>query len=290
MGFDAFVKLMRAPDCAMSFFAVLLGYWITTQGFAFPFPEFLFAVSLAFAAFFVCAGGQAINDYYDAEIDAKEKPYRPIPKGEVTKAQAKNFAIALFALGAVFSLSLFAHSTTSGAVALVLAVLSSFLLAGYSKYLKEKKYVGNAVVSLSIALAFVFGGVVRLEELGAAALGGPLFLSVAPFFANMAREVTKDIEDLKKDQGAKVTFPMKFGLDAAKKMVVVYTFASILFGIFYGQIFFNVLYVPFLLIGSFFFMSAALLNFNNFYTEAARYQKVAMVIILFGYLLGLLPI
>ncbi|MEM6507736.1 MAG: UbiA family prenyltransferase [Planctomycetota bacterium] len=46
-------------------------------------------------------GGMVLNDYWDREIDAKERPGRPIPSGRVSPAQARNFAIGMIVAAAL---------------------------------------------------------------------------------------------------------------------------------------------------------------------------------------------
>ena len=50
-------------------------------------------VGLAMTAFYV--GGMYLNDYFDRAIDARERPDRPIPAGEIS---ANTVAIAAFAM------------------------------------------------------------------------------------------------------------------------------------------------------------------------------------------------
>jgi len=80
------------------------------------------------------------------------------------------------------------------AAALAIAVINSLLLISYSFYLKERMLIGNASISYLVGSGFLFGG---------AALGN-LMLPVVMFFlsafANMAREIAKDLEDIKGDR------------------------------------------------------------------------------------------
>lgn len=46
------------------------------------------------------AAGAALNDYFDRQIDAQERPHRPIPSGRVRAETVRNVGLALLALGA----------------------------------------------------------------------------------------------------------------------------------------------------------------------------------------------
>ena len=59
-----------------------------------------FAVMLAaFSLFYV--GGMFLNDAFDAEIDARERPARPIPAGEIGRGAVFAYGFALMAVGVV---------------------------------------------------------------------------------------------------------------------------------------------------------------------------------------------
>ncbi|HEY3494920.1 MAG TPA: UbiA family prenyltransferase [Polyangiaceae bacterium] len=59
-------------------------------------PALVFA-GLAGTAFYV--GGMFLNDAFDAEIDARERPERPIPRGEATREQVQAIGGGLLAAG-----------------------------------------------------------------------------------------------------------------------------------------------------------------------------------------------
>lgn len=60
------------------------------------------AVSMAGVSMIYCAG-MVLNDYCDQEIDAIERPNRPIPSGRASSASALGWAITLFTLGVLLS-------------------------------------------------------------------------------------------------------------------------------------------------------------------------------------------
>ncbi len=56
---------------------------------------------LAVAASALYVAGMVLNDVYDADIDAKERPERPIPSGLVSRDEARAWGFGLLALGVV---------------------------------------------------------------------------------------------------------------------------------------------------------------------------------------------
>lgn len=80
-------------------------------------------VGLATASMLLYAAGTTLNDYFDAAEDARERPERPIPSGEVSRRGALAFGVALLVGGV--GIALVAAGTAAGAVAggLALAIL-----------------------------------------------------------------------------------------------------------------------------------------------------------------------
>ncbi len=151
----------------------------------------------------VAAGANAINDYFDVEIDRRNKPYRPLPAGRVTRRAAKIQALLLLALGSAFGGGI-------GVLPLLVATLTAVLLYVYSWRLKRTVLWGNVTVSVATALAFLYGGL---------AVGRPWAASIPAGFAflfHLGREVIKDVEDMHGDrlEGA-VTLPIRHGLRTA---------------------------------------------------------------------------
>jgi 4-hydroxybenzoate polyprenyltransferase len=62
-------------------------------------PQALPLAMLAIAASLLYVAGMVLNDVYDADIDAKERPERPIPSGLVTRAEARAWGFALLGAG-----------------------------------------------------------------------------------------------------------------------------------------------------------------------------------------------
>ena len=273
-GFSSFVKLMRVRNGLIAFLAVLVGYWASSGGVVLGFPGILLALTAGLSAFLILSAGNAINDYYDKELDKAAGKDRPIPTGEVDAEVAAKFALILFLLG------IFVAGFV-GIIAVVVALTASVLLLVYSAYLKEFKYLGNVVVSILSGLTILFGAAVK----GSFYL--PLLLSLAPFFATMAREVTKDLEDLASDEGGKRSLPFILGEEKAKTFIYFYSLCAIVFGGVSASML-KSLYLPFYFAGVLLFLLASLSVNNNLFKQAQRLQVAAFSVILAGYFFGLL--
>jgi geranylgeranylglycerol-phosphate geranylgeranyltransferase len=152
----------------------------------------------------VTGGANAINDYFDLEIDRINRPERPLPRGLLSAAHAQQITWAFFLLALVLSGLL-------NPAALAITGFSLLLLYAYSARLKQRAVWGNLAVSLATGLAFIFGGLVA----------GDVRKAVMPalfaFLINCAREIIKDIEDIPGDKKFNAaTLPIAYGVRTAQ--------------------------------------------------------------------------
>ena len=168
------------------------------------------------AVFFVCAGGMAINDYFDAEIDGVNRPSRPIPSGRMSKKAATIYSAILFLAG--IALSYFVNMP-----ALYGAAFAALLLVLYSWKLKRMLLVGHLSVSLLVAMSFVYGGLINMNY------DSVLMLALLAFLANNGREIFKSIEDVLGDQKSGVeSLPIKYGTVKAKMAASLFIIAAVI--------------------------------------------------------------
>lgn len=85
-----------------------------------PLPRLPVAVTLlAGTAFYV--GGMVLNDAFDAEIDARERPERPIPSGRATRGAVLALGFALLGVGLALLAVLVVRDHAVGGVRLAVA-------------------------------------------------------------------------------------------------------------------------------------------------------------------------
>ena len=262
-----FLELTRPANSAMAAFAVWLGYSLALRQPAFDVTVLL----LAAATFLVSAGGQAINDYFDREVDALRKPHRPIPSGRIKPNTAYAYSMLLFATG-VFFAGLFSLG------AAVYAVFFAALLYAYSAFLRKVKWIGNWLIALSTAAAIMFGAF----AVGEYVLPG--FLALAAFFANAGREITKDLEDLNADRGFKTSLAMLIG-EAKARLVAGFCFALAAIIALYPAtgIIAKQHFIVILLVGVLATFYALIELFKRDYRASQVASKAAMVILLLAY-------
>jgi geranylgeranylglycerol-phosphate geranylgeranyltransferase len=251
----------------MAAIATIIGYFLVNLNFSFE------VVLAAISVFLICGAGQAINDVYDAEIDAKVSKKKPIPSKRVSKNNAMYYSIALFIIGVLVAAGI---NTTAFLIALVFA----FILMIYASNLYKIKYIGNVVVALGTAFTFIMGA----ASAGQITLLVIVFAMVA-FFANMAREVTKDLEDTKKDKGFKKTLPM-ISKRLAKDFVILYYWLSIWFAIAALYVFqLSIGYLIIILVTIYVFIKATMKLIKGDYTKSQNNSKLGMMISLLAYII-----
>ena len=183
----ASISIIRPINCAMIGFAVIIGYFVSKPTAVSP-----GAIALGFVAgFAICAFSMVVNDYYDIEVDKVNQPTRPLPSGQVSKGEAAAIA------GLTLVLGLAAAVSTLSLSAALIAGLYALLAWLYDYRVKKYGLVGNLIVASSLAIPFIYGGVVS----GGDVLGSLLlFMAATSLLAGVGREVVKAMADVPGDQ------------------------------------------------------------------------------------------
>jgi geranylgeranylglycerol-phosphate geranylgeranyltransferase len=157
------------------------------------------AAAAAVTTALAVAAGNAINDYFDREIDAVNRPDRPIPRGAVPPRTALATAGAWFLLAVAVAALL-------PPLALAIAAVNLVALVTYTSLFKGTPGLGNALVAYLVGSTFLFGG---------AAVGSPRAVVVLAALAGLStftREVIKDVEDVAGDrEEGLTTLPVAVG-------------------------------------------------------------------------------
>jgi geranylgeranylglycerol-phosphate geranylgeranyltransferase len=170
------------------------------------------------ATLLAVAAGNAINDYFDRDVDAINDPARPIPRGSVSPRGALAFSVAAF-LGAIGT------ALVLPVLAIGIAVVNFVALVAYTEVFKGTPGAGNALVAYLGGSTFLFGG---------AAVGNVtpvVVLFALAALSTFTREVIKDVEDREGDAAEGLTtLPVAIGegraLQLAAAVLVVAVLAS----------------------------------------------------------------
>jgi geranylgeranylglycerol-phosphate geranylgeranyltransferase len=206
-----FLQLMRPLNCIMMGFAVIVGASLVSS--------FSFTVNLLLGfvtAFALTAASMVINDFYDKEIDAINEPNRPIPRGDVSPKEALFFALILSIIGLV---SAFGTNTPS----LLLAAMAWIISITYITKGKRTGLPGNFLVSATVVIPFVYGGL----ALGQIETWTLLFVAIV-FLSNTGREVTKGIVDVEGDRSHNIkTIAVRYGERTAAVAATVFSVLAV---------------------------------------------------------------
>jgi len=204
MSLAGYVSITRPLNSIVSGLAAVLGYLVATGTIT---AGSLILIPVVFC---ITAAGNAINDCFDADIDAINRPERPIPSGTLTRNAARSFALALFLAGVLVALF-------TGPLCFAIAVINSLLLFAYAARLKSMPFIGNVAVSYLAGSIFLFGGAFA----GFSSLVQNIPLAAITFLATLARELLKDAEDMEGDSacGAR-TLPMEMGISGTARLAL----------------------------------------------------------------------
>ncbi|ESP88054.1 geranylgeranylglycerol-phosphate geranylgeranyltransferase [Candidatus Halobonum tyrrellensis] len=206
-----YLELTRPGNAVAAAVLTAIGAFVAV-GTSRPVPLALAAVATAFAT----GAGNAVNDYFDREIDRLNRPDRPIPSGRVSPRGALAFSLALFVAAVVAAAAL-------PRLALAIAVVNLLALLAYTELFKGLPGVGNAVVGYLTGSTFLFGAA-AVEGLGSAVWTLFALAAVATF----ARELVKDVEDVAGDREEGLrTLPVVAGERATVTLAVVAMTAAV---------------------------------------------------------------
>ena len=93
--------------------------------------------------------------------------------------------------------------------------------------MKRLPLIGNISIALITATAFIYGGFVADNPAVAIIPAGFAFL------INLIREIVKDVQDIEGDSKLEYrTFPIIFGIDKSKKLIILITLILIVFTVY----------------------------------------------------------
>jgi hypothetical protein len=91
---------VRLPNVFTAMADIFLGFLLTHRRLA-PWPQFVLLLGTSCLLYLA---GMVLNDYFDREQDARERPHRPIPSGRVSVTFARNLGFGLLGGGVLLGL------------------------------------------------------------------------------------------------------------------------------------------------------------------------------------------
>jgi len=171
----------------------------------------LLALGIGITGPLVCASSQAVNDWFDREVDAVNEPTRPIPSGRIPGQWGLGIAVGWSLLCLVAALPLGAF----GVGAVLLALAFSWAYSAPPVRLKRNGWVGNAAVGFTYeGLAWVTGAGILL---GNRVPPAPVLLLAALYSVGAHGIMT--LNDFKR-MGVR-SLPVQLGPDRAARLACV---------------------------------------------------------------------
>lgn len=177
---------------------------------------------LGFACgFFLSGSALILNDYFDLEVDRINAPQRPLPSGKVSPREAVILAIVTGLLGLVVA-------SVINKSALVLSIPFWVIGVLYNWKYKQAGLLGNLMVSSSVAITLILGGIVVGEPCH------PIVwtFSLIAFLIDLGEEIAGDAMDMEGDRkrGSKsiaITLGRNFALRISGIIFVTATLISL---------------------------------------------------------------
>ena len=181
----AWLRLFRTGNCVIIGLASATGYFL--GGGRDP----VIALLVGLASALVAAGGNSINDYFDHAIDLVNKPWRPLPSGQISPRTALIVSLVSTGLGVVVG---YLISPLCG----LIASIAALVLYAYSSELKKSGFWGNVIIASLSALSVLYGGLAAPRPELSFFPAGYAFLII------LGREILKGLEDYEGDKFAGV--------------------------------------------------------------------------------------
>ena len=193
---------------------VIMGQLLALGKFA-SVPETAFAF---LSVFFISASILVLNDYFDVETDKINAPDRPIPSNLVTPKEALLLSMVLLLSGIILS-SLISIIALSISIALFII---GFL---YNRRFKKTGLYGNILVSISVGMTFIYGGV----SVGLPFNKMVLLFSLIAALIDLGEEIAADSMDVSGDKLINSnSVAIKYGRAVALR-ISIYIFLFVVF-------------------------------------------------------------
>lgn len=144
--FKEYLQLVRLPGIFTAFSNVLIGYF-----FSFSFnSEIIFLPYLLATSGMLFCSGMIFNDYFDYNLDKKERSFRPLPSGKISKHNA-------LLIGFIFLILANISASFLGFDSLIISLILSCIILFYNLKLKSISFLGLFNLSLIRMLNILLG-------------------------------------------------------------------------------------------------------------------------------------
>jgi 4-hydroxybenzoate polyprenyltransferase len=171
---DSYIILVRLPNVFSAASNILPGYFtiVTAVSSSFLSINILYLAGLMTSSSLLYLAGIVFNDYFDFEIDKKERPTRPLPSGKITKRKALTIAISSIIAANVLTLLI---NWTS----FIIAVILTTIIIAYDYRLKHNTITGPITMGLARFFNIILGATPAIPTLLLSAASSKMLLFIA---------------------------------------------------------------------------------------------------------------
>lgn len=172
--FRQYIILVRLPNIFTAASNILSGYFtiVATVSSSFINLHLLYLVGLMTSSSLLYLAGIVFNDYFDIEIDKKERLTRPLPSGKITKRKALTIAISSMIAANVITLVI---NWTS----FIIAIILTTIIIAYDYRLKHNNISGPIVMGLARSINVILGASPALSTLLLSVTASKMLLFIA---------------------------------------------------------------------------------------------------------------
>jgi 4-hydroxybenzoate polyprenyltransferase len=172
--FRQYIILVRLPNIFTAASNVLSGYFtiVATVSSSFINLHLLYLVGLMTSSSLLYLAGIVFNDYFDIEIDKKERLTRPLPSGKITKRKALTIAISSMIAANVIALVI---NWTS----FIIAIILTTIIIAYDYRLKHNNITGPIIMGLARSINVILGASPALSTLLLSVTASKMLLFIA---------------------------------------------------------------------------------------------------------------
>jgi len=241
-----FIKLIRIQNLLMlALMQLIFRYgFLIWQDIPLALSDFQYAL-LVLSTVLIAAAGYVINNIFDQETDADNKPKNVVVGKNISEAMAYNIYVGLNITGVAIGFYL-ANAINKPGFSSVFIVIAATLYL-YATSLKQMLIAGNVIVALLLAVSVMIIPVFDMFPVtnpGNRVMMATVFsvisdYAIFAFIVNLIREIVKDLEDVDGDynQGMN-TLPIALGRARTSKLVFGLSIVPVLLVLYYTNKYF----------------------------------------------------
>ena len=144
-----YLQLIRLPNVFTTPSNILAGYFAAVTTTTAAEADGVHLIALMVSSGLLYIAGIVLNDYFDIEIDKKERPSRPLPSGKISKGYALTIAIVALLIANIIALVV-------GPISLAISLALTLLIIAYDYQLKYT-VLGPFAMGGTRSLNVIFG-------------------------------------------------------------------------------------------------------------------------------------